>query len=112
MLKIAREMEIYRRETPHGSGDRTCGLFDVPARKLRIIASSGEGWDHVSVSTPDRCPTWDEMQWVRSKFFDDADTVVQFSPPAALHINCHPYCLHLWRPHERAIELPPAWMIA
>ncbi len=28
---------------------------------VAIVASWGGGWEHVSVSLPRRCPTWDEM---------------------------------------------------
>jgi hypothetical protein len=27
------------------------------------------------------------------------------------HINCHPYCLHIWRPHDQVIPLPPSIMV-
>jgi hypothetical protein len=32
--------------------------------------------------------------------------------PIVEHINCHPYCLHLWRPHNVEIPRPPSWMVA
>lgn len=78
---------------------------------LRVIASDGEGWEHVSVSNPARCPTWDEMCWIKSQFWDDEDCVLQFHPPRAEYVNVHPYCLHLWRPVVEAVARPPAWMV-
>ena len=30
-------------------------------REMAIIASWGGGWEHVSVSLRNRCPTWEEM---------------------------------------------------
>jgi hypothetical protein len=80
--------------------------------KLHIIASWGGGWDHVSVSLHDRCPTWDEMERVKRAFFLDGETAMQLHVPVKDHINVHPYCLHLWRPHEGSIPLPPKWMVA
>lgn len=61
------------------NGDGTCGMFRLRLKrrdghkgaKLTVIASAGEGWEHVSVSTPVRCPTWDEMEFVKRMFFED-----------------------------------------
>ena len=86
------------------------GAFLIPTRPgqppLRVIASDGEGWEHVSVSLPNRCPTWDEMCKVKALFWDDEDCVVQFHPPKRDYVNLHPYCLHLWRPIGATISLP------
>lgn len=79
---------------------------------LRFIASWSGGWDHVSVSRRDRCPTWDEMHAVKRLFFDDDEAVMQLHPPAATWRNAHPYCLHLWRPQDSEIPLPPPLMVA
>lgn len=88
---------------------------------LRAVASDGVGtaeaglgkieWEHVSVSTPVRCPTWDEMSYVKSMFWDDEDAVIQFHPPRSEYVNCHPYCLHLWRPVGIELPRPPAIMV-
>lgn len=96
------------------------GAFVMPApfghglapSSLRIIASDGAGWEHVSISLRDRCPTWDEMCWVKDLFWDECDCVMQLHPPKAEWINCHPYCLHLWRPTGGAvIPQPPALLV-
>lgn len=78
---------------------------------LRIIASSDFGWDHVSVSRVNRPPNWPEMSFVKRLFFRDDETAMQLHVPVADHINCHPNCLHLWRPHDREIPCPPPWMV-
>ena len=84
----------------------------VPGRpKLFAIASDGEGWEHVSVSTSFRCPTWDEMCWIKGLFWDDEDCVVQFHPPRSEYVNAHPYCLHLWRPVGAQIATPPTHLV-
>lgn len=86
--------------------------------QLLCIASDGrywkEGgmpgpvWEHVSCSTPKRAPNWAEMCFVKDLFWDEDDCVVQYHPPKADYVNCHPYCLHLWRPE--GVELPrPPW---
>jgi hypothetical protein len=78
---------------------------------LKIIASDGAGWDHLSVSTNFRTPTWEEMEAARKLFFRDDEWAVQYGVPAAVHIDAHPYTLHWWRPQCEAMPRPPAWMV-
>jgi hypothetical protein len=73
---------------------------------LRVVASNGMGWDHVSVSRIDRIPTWEEMEFVKRLFFEDNEIAMQLHVPASDHINIHPYCLHLWRPQNKEIPMP------
>lgn len=95
------------------TGDKF-GKFFVPILKskapLQIMSSPlGESeWDHVSVSLPHRCPTWDEMSMVKKLFWGEDITVVQFHPKKSEYVNNHPYCLHMWRNTERGHELPPS----
>jgi hypothetical protein len=97
-------------------GDAFNGYFILPnpnqlsALKLKVIASNGGGWDHVSVSTCSRCPTWDEMAWIREKFFEPDEIPVQFGigrNGSVPYVNNHPYCLHWWRAHHVLYPLPP-----
>jgi len=109
------------RSGPLGSDDSigNAGAFFLGNRRsrennaapLKIIASDGEGWEHVSVSLPNRCPTWDEMCYVKGVFWDDDDCVVQFHPPTKEYVNNHPHCLHMWRPTGWNMPTPPGWMI-
>ena len=80
------------------------------------IISSGEhhasddglgDWEHVSVSLRDRCPTWDEMCFVKDLFWMDGECVVQFHPHKSEYINMHPLCLHLGKPVNPR-PLPPS----
>lgn len=73
-------------------------LFEHRGESIRVQASCGGGWDHVSVSLAHRCPMWEEMAWVKSVFFKEDEAVMQLHVADSKHINCHPYCLHLWRP--------------
>jgi hypothetical protein len=123
-MRDLRVLDGYRRSDPAviacygGIGDETCGVFMLPspvAGHLMVIASSGEGWDHVSVSGRDRCPTWHEMEHVRRRFFRDDEAVMQYHAPLADYVDgtklgCE-HCLHLWRPHDAAIPAPPKWMV-
>lgn len=74
---------------------------------LVVIASWGGGWDHVSVSTAIRCPTWDEMQDVKDMFFNPGECAMQLHPADDCYVNIHQFCLHMWRPHGVDIPTPP-----
>lgn len=90
------------------------GLFMVKLRHnqtVKVVCSDGYGWEHVSVSRQDRCPTWDEMSQVKALFWGAEDCVVQFHPPESDYVNNHPYCLHLWRMKGREFERPPSLMV-
>lgn len=80
-------------------------------QSLHVIASDGAGWEHVSVSRTDRCPTWDEMCQIKDIFWDDEDCVIQFHPPRSEYVNCHPYCLHLWSPVGENILVPASILV-
>lgn len=92
-------------------GDSQNGAFKVyvEGKSFFVIASSGGGWEHVSVHPKNqkRCPTWEEMCAVKDMFFEPEEVVMQLHPAHSEYVNKHPYCLHLWRPLEREIPLPP-----
>jgi len=81
---------------------------------LWIIASSGLGWEHVSVSKQKETPSWDEMCLVKDLFWGEEDAVMQLHPRKSVYRNHHPHCLHLWRPTEPGITIPepPAILVA
>lgn len=120
-MRNLRLLDAYRDVSPSvialygDAGDETCGAFLVPSPidggAIRIVASSGEGWDHVSASRHNRCPNWPEMEHVKRLFFRDNETAMQLHVPPSEHINCHPYCLHMWRPHAVEIPKPPSIMV-
>lgn len=90
------------------------GAFVVALRRnqtVQVIASDGAGWEHVSVSRRDRCPSWEEMCQVKEIFWDAEDVVLQFHPAESQYVNNHAYCLHLWRPVDIIVPTPPAWMV-
>jgi len=120
-MKNLDELNVYRlskKDLPEyfggWEGDHTCGAFGVPQINgpiLMVIASSGEGWDHVSVSLPNRCPSWAEMEHVKRTFFRDDETAMQLHVPPSQHINRCKNCLHLWRPHKGSIPRPPSHLV-
>lgn len=106
---------------PPSDAGANWGAFEIKAPTgalLRIISSGtpdaddpGAGWEHVSVSLPGRCPNWEEMAFVKSLFWDDEETVIQFHPKASAHVNRHRYCLHLWKRVGVEAELPPRQLV-
>lgn len=99
---------------PSEDEDGNNGFFILPASlakrrpQIAVQASDGGGWEHVSVSTATRCPTWTEMCAIKDMFWDQEDCVIQFHPAKSQYVNMHPYCLHLWRPTEAVLPIPPA----
>ena len=89
------------------------GSFEIMYgnKRLRVISGCGDGWDHVSVSLKHRCPTWEEMNWIKNQFFKPEECVVQFHPPKSLYINLGKTALHLWRPWASQYTLPPRKML-
>lgn len=114
-MRFHSELEAYR--VRHGRWETLpgapFGAFEVPYRSFRlyIIADHGAqtGWEHVSVSLigGNRPPNWDEMCFVKSLFWADDETVLQFHPRASEYVNVHPNVLHLWRRVGVEHELPP-----
>jgi len=114
-------LEQYRQRGPailelYGwEGDEARGAFIVPScidrQMLVIVASGSGGWDHVSVSHKNRCPSWPEMEQIKRLFFEDHETAMQLHVPPDDHINNHPYVLHIWRPQQTEIPRPPSIMV-
>lgn len=85
------------------------GCFLVPKKntqkpKFFVVATNGTelaaaGWDHVSVTVIDekRTPTWEEMCYIKSLFWEPEDCVVQFHPRESQYVSMHPFALHLWK---------------
>lgn len=128
--KILTRVERYRLTTgalKTSKSDGRNGYFVIQTpfgSTLKVIVSDGTNWEecglplpaweHVSVSvytfkghTVDRCPTWEEMDWIKDLFWRPDELVMQFHVPVKDNINYHEYCLHLWKPVGVDIPLPP-----
>lgn len=104
-------------DAPHGyessalDGYNGLFLFSYRGAPLKVMCSDGLGWEHVSVSHPKRCPTWDEMCFIKGLFWDDEEVVMQLHPAKHEYVNIHPFCLHLWKPcspNPARIPEPPS----
>lgn len=65
------------------------------------------GWEHLSVSFDDETPCWDFMEEMKEMFWEDEEEAFQLHPAKSNYINNHEHCLHVWRPLNREIPLPP-----
>lgn len=96
------------------------GAFDIPHPNglvfFQSIATAGEIkplWEHVSVKAKNkgakdwRCPTWAEMCFIKDLFWEENETVIQYHVSGDDLINVHPAVLHLWKPVEVEIPMPP-----
>ena len=111
--------------TDHG---QPFGKFVIPCGSsyLCVIACDGNernwldcgfplpAFDHVSVTVHGeaRCPTWEEMCFIKDLFFEEEELAVQFHPPKSKYVNLHKYCLHLWKLVGFDLPLPPARTMA
>lgn len=120
MKKDWSHLEQFRKQHPIPIWNSKLGdtfgmfVFLFGKKMIRAIAVDGEetGWEHVSVSVSvggqGRMPTWDEMCFVKGRFWDDEECVVEFHPPKSEYVNNHPACLHLWKFTGGEFPLPPS----
>lgn len=112
----------YKFSTTEKDGNN--GTFKIPHHRITdyfyfCIVSDGMGWEHVSVSLMakkkdvKRCPTWEEMCFIKDLFWSKTESVIQFHPPAEQYVSTHPYCLHLWRATDpaRRSPVPPLYLV-
>lgn len=82
-----------------------------PEKTLHFIFSWGCGFEHLSVSTPVRCPTWEQMCFMKDIFWRDDEVCMQLHPKKEDYVDNMPYCLHIWRPIDKEIPTPPSVMV-
>lgn len=86
------------------------GKFIIPGpcgKELTIRCDTiFEGWEHVSVEIRNRTPNWAEMCYVKSIFWGDDETVIQFHPREGLVIDKNPLRLHLWKIEGKELLMP------
>ena len=83
------------------------GWLTLHGKTFRVVWSNGGGWEHVSMSTSSRCPTWEEMCKAKDVFFYPYEICVEYHPAEKDYVNFHPYCLHIWRPVDGKFPKPP-----
>lgn len=103
----------YRKPLMGFMGDSYNGMFEfkILGSPVRVIASNGESWEHVSISHASRTPSWEMMQKLKEMFFEDDEVVMQLHPKKSEYKNIHKHCLHLWRPINQEIPTPPVELV-
>lgn len=117
--------ERYRVITGHLASRASMGangFFAIPhyriaGYEIRCMVSNGMGWDHVSVTiaplnkNATRCPTWEEMCWVKDQFWNKDEIVWQYHPAESDYVSDHHFCLHLWKKQGFEIPTPDPMMV-
>src|SRR5262245_6997802 len=101
------------------SGQRA---YRVPSRDLGIIVGleharrAPEGiwipddalelW-HLSISHPDRYPSWDEIADARYLLCPADVTMAMLLPPSERYVNVHEHVFHMWQIDDRRVD----WVI-
>lgn len=78
---------------------------------LRVIVSDGvevDGrlWRHISLSYEDKIPVYSDIIEVKNSFASAHRYAVMIFPKKRDHVNCHPFCLHLFALLEGTWPLP------
>ena len=71
-----------------------CRIYQWGYVRVFVGQEPGIGW-HLSISTPYRNPTWEEIREARYAFIPDDVTVAMILPPRAEYVNVHEFCFHL-----------------
>ncbi len=124
MFHVPEKARIKKHPIPQMCSDESFGnngCFQITLSNTSwamIIASDGEGWDHVSVhiynpiNRLERTPTWAEMCKIKDLFWDDEDCVIQYHPSKSEYVNNHKFTLHLWKPtNGMQIPIPDSLMV-
>lgn len=95
------------------SPDGMSAVISMPAWQGSVIASTGAGWEHVSVCPFQKriTPTWDDMCRLKDMFFEDDEAVIQIHPVKADYVNNMSNCLHLWKCTYKDMVLPPSILV-
>ena len=59
-----------------------------------LVGQEPAGW-HLSISTPTRNPTWEEIKAARYTFCPHDVTMAMILPPTKEYVNVHNFCFHL-----------------
>jgi hypothetical protein len=100
-----RRRELREVELP----DEVAQMLEPGSRAYRmgrcgIIASQQRAGWHLSISRPDKLPTWEEVRDARYAIVPDEATMAMLLPPQSEYVNVHSYCLQLYEIPGEYIE--------
>lgn len=79
--------------------------------KCLVALTICKGWEHLSVSHKNKIPSWLTMEEMKEMFFKNDEECFQFHPKADDYINNNEYTLHIWRPLEEKLPIPPSVLV-
>lgn len=82
-----------------------------PEKVLHFIFSWACGFEHLSVSTSVKTPTWEQMCKMKDIFWKEDEVCMQLHPAKDNYIDNMSYCLHIWKPIKKEIPTPPNLMV-
>ena len=76
--------------------------LEIKAKKYNmgrctILVSVDNGLYHLSISTPDALPSYNEIKRARYTYLPDEIYMAEIFPPSHEFVNLHPYTRHLWQ---------------
>lgn len=80
-------------------------------KKLNFIFSYQMGWEHLSVSMPNKTPSWEQMCMMKDIFWGEDECCVEYHPRKEDYVNNHEHCLHIWKPTEEYLPTPPSILV-
>ncbi len=71
----------------------------VSREKHKVIPGQTSEYSlHISISRPDKYPTWDEIKEARYRFMPRDRDAYMILPKEEDYVNYHPNCFHIWMP--------------
>jgi hypothetical protein len=64
-------------------------------RDIDIIHSIDNGKHHISISTPNRQPSWNEIKSIKYQLLPYVNMAIMF-PPKDEYVDVHKYCFHIY----------------
>lgn len=80
-------------------------------KNLNFIFSYQLGWEHLSVSMPNKTPSWEQMCMMKDIFWGEDEVCVEYHPRKEEYVNNHPHCLHIWKPRDVEMPTPPSILV-
>ena len=79
--------------------------------KALVSLTSIAGWEHLSVSFKNKIPSWECMNEMKEMFFNDDEECFQLHPKKDNYVNNNEYTLHIWRPVDGNLPIPPSVLV-
>lgn len=94
--RINQNVPIHEIPCPQNVNVLAPGARAFRMNGCNIIVSDdpGEGW-HLSISRPDRDPSWGEIVTARYRLLADVSDMAMYLPSLDEYVNTHPHTFHL-----------------